>query len=77
MKDNFEQVYLDIIDESYHRALFWNWDKFANVFADPKGELANTVRKRALPELENTFVQKSVYSLAPILNLIPEVRKAR
>ena len=76
MKDNFEQVYLDILNESYHRALFWNWDKFAKVFADPRGELASMVRKRALPELENTFVNKSTYSLEGILNLEPQVRKA-
>lgn len=77
MKDDFEQTYLDIINEEYHRALFWTWDKFAKVFSDPKGELARTVRKRALPELENTFVDKSTYSLKEILSQVPQVSAAR
>lgn len=76
MKDNFEQTYLDIINEEYHRALFWTWNKFTKVFADPKGELANTVKKRALPELENTFVEKSTYSLKELLSMVPEVDAA-
>jgi len=83
-KDQFEKTYLDVINESYHSplrggAVMWTPNAFTKIMKDV--ELGKCMKggifsNKLLNEIDNTIVNKKIFSFKKLLKQKPEITTA-